>query len=154
VRGLKATLISQKESLEENPLPESDSKSSSPPTLRTATASGEGESIVAAEDGVVPGVPERIRISAVHVQWRHSTRARSYRVSWRLEGDAVSDLSERGEAPSDGMGSAPQRSLITADEQVMLFGIPIDKPVVITVTARNDTGESRPAEWRAVFSMP
>ena len=74
-------------------------------------------------------------------------------MSWRL-GDAVSDLSERGEVPSDGPSSVPQRSLITADEQVTLLGIPINVPVVITVTARNDTGESRPAEWRAVLSMP
>ena len=153
VRRLNVTLLSQEESLEENSVPESDSKSSSPSALHTAAASGEGESDVAAEDGLVPGVSERIRKGAVHVQWHHSARARSYRVSWRL-GDAVSGLSERGEVPSDGPSPVPQRSLITADEQVTLLGIPINVPVVITVTARNETGESRPAEWRAVLSMP
>ena len=151
VRGLTVTPIAARKLRKQDALSNAGEGSSVSSTSRLRRSSEEGEIGVEGAGGSAPVASGQIETSALYVQWRHSTRAESYRVSWRF--DRGMNGAEMGNA-GDEESSVFKRSLITADEQVTLVGIPTDTPVVISVTARNQTGETLPTEVHTVFSMP
>ena len=78
---------------------------------------------------VTPGQPGQ-----VIVQHAPSPRALDYRVSWK---------------PQDSTGEPAEVGLF-ADRAVTLSGLPSGTTIVVYVTARNEGGESQPAEVRVV----
>jgi hypothetical protein len=76
-----------------------------------------------------PGLP-----GTVLVEHGASARAESYRVSWKLQGSS-GDPTEVG---------------LFADPAVTLEGLPSGVTIVVSVTARNAKGETKPAEVTVV----
>ena len=76
-----------------------------------------------------PGLP-----GSVLVQYAPSTRALDYRVKWKVQG-STDDPIEVG---------------LFADLAVNLAGLPTGSTIVISVTARNDSGETLPTEVTVV----
>ncbi len=70
----------------------------------------------------------------VLVQYAASARAANYRVSWKSQ-----------------VGSGePTEFGLFADLVVTLSGLPSETPIVVSVTARNEAGETQPAEVTVV----
>ena len=69
--------------------------------------------------------------SAVQVRWPRAKHAENYRVSWRADGADPASATEMG--------------LIT-DTQCVLTDLPPDRPLIIAVSARNSSGETKPTD--------
>lgn len=66
----------------------------------------------------------------VLVQWEHAARAINYRVSWKPQGSS----------------GDPTVAGLYGDGEATLSGLPSGVTIVVTVTARNDAGETQPTE--------